>query len=213
MDEDLLRYDKDKEIVFIDCETFNLCLNEFHNLPWQIAMIKYKGNRIVKSWDIYIKWDTELKISKEAAEITKFNRRTYESKAIDSLQAFKTISDQLDNCDYIAGHNLLGFDIYLLKSYYRAMGRDYKHLVDKTIDTNYLARGMKYGIPYKRNEITLAEYQYKILHKIQKGVRTNLKALGKEYNIEYNYDGLHDALVDLELNIKIWDKLKWSVEI
>ena len=64
MDEDLLRYDKEKEIVFIDCETFNLCLNEFHNLPWQVAMIRCKGDRAINSWDIHIKWDTDLKISK-----------------------------------------------------------------------------------------------------------------------------------------------------
>jgi len=40
MDEDFLRFDKEKEYVFIDCETLNLCLNSCHNLPWQIAMIK-----------------------------------------------------------------------------------------------------------------------------------------------------------------------------
>tara|TARA_B100001939_G_C16893245_1_gene596413 strand:- start:76 stop:255 length:180 start_codon:yes stop_codon:yes gene_type:complete len=44
MDEHLLRFDKEKEYVFIDCETLNLCLNYCHNLPWQIAMIKAKGD-------------------------------------------------------------------------------------------------------------------------------------------------------------------------
>ena len=213
MDEDLLRYDKEKEIVFIDCETFNLCLNEIHKLPWQVAMIRCKGDRAINSWDIHIKWDTDLKISKEAAQITRFNRKLHESKAIDKTQAFSIISEQLDNCDYIAGHNLLGFDIFLIKSLYRSMGRSYSHLVDKIIDTNYLARGIKYGIPYNRKEDSLTVYQYKILHKIQKGVRSNLKALGKEYNIEHDYDNLHDALVDLKLNLKVWNKLKWSVEV
>ena len=41
----LLRYDKEKEYVFIDCETFNLCLNSCHNLPWQVSMIKAKGDK------------------------------------------------------------------------------------------------------------------------------------------------------------------------
>ena len=44
-----------------------------------------------------------------------------------------------------------------------------------------------------------------------KGVKTNLTALGKEYNIDHNYDKLHDALVDLELNLKVWNKLKWKL--
>ena len=40
MDGHLIRFDEDKTFVFIDCETENLCLNSFNNLPWQIAMIK-----------------------------------------------------------------------------------------------------------------------------------------------------------------------------
>ena len=43
MNEHLLRFNKDKVYTFIDCETENLCLNSFHNLPWQIGMIKVKG--------------------------------------------------------------------------------------------------------------------------------------------------------------------------
>ena len=68
MDSHLLRFNKDKTLVFIDCETHNLCLNSCHNLPWQIAMIKVKGNKVVASKDFYIKWDTHLKIGKEAAK-------------------------------------------------------------------------------------------------------------------------------------------------
>ena len=48
---------------------------------------------------------------------------------------------------------------------------------------------------------------------IKKGVRTNLKALGKFYDIDHDYENLHNALVDLELNIKVWDKLKVQFEI
>ena len=213
MHEELLRYDKDKEFLFIDCETFNLCLNECHNLPWQIAMIRYKGNKIIKSWDINIKWDTNLEIGEEAARITRFNKKDHERKAIDHAQAFSIISEQLDSCDFVAGHNLLGFDLYLLKSYYNKMGRCYKHLVDKIIDTLSLAKGIKFGIPYKKEECSLIEYQYKMCHTFKKGVRASLSYLGKENDIEHNYDKLHDALVDLELNIKVWDKLKWRIEI
>ena len=213
MHEELLRYDKDKEFLFIDCETFNLCLNDCHNLPWQIAMIKYKGNKIIKSWDINIKWDTDLKIGEEAARITRFNKKDHERKAIDHAQAFSIISEQLDSCDFVAGHNLLGFDLYLLKSYYNKMGKCYKHLVDKVIDTLSLAKGIKFGIPYKKEESSLIEYQYKMCHTFKKGVKASLSYLGKENDIQHDYDKLHDALVDLELNIKVWDKLKWRIEI
>ena len=46
----------------------------------------------------------------------------------------------------------------------------------------------------------------------KKGLRTSLGALGKSNNIQHDYANLHDALVDLELNIKVWDKLKYQID-
>ena len=127
-------------------------------------------------------------------------------------EVLPTIMDWLDNADYIVGHNILGFDIYLIKGFYEFMGKDYNHLTERVVDTNAIARGIKYGIPYNRKENFLA-YQYKIMNTRKKGVKSNLTFLGKEFEIEHNYDLLHDALVDLRLNLKIWNKLKWQVDI
>ena len=92
------------------------------------------------------------------------------------------------------------------------MGLDYKHIAPKMIDTNCLAKGVKLGLRLASNESLLA-YQYKLLHIRKRGVRTNLKALGKEYEIDFDENKLHEALYDLELNIKVWNKLKWMIEI
>ena len=37
--------------------------------------------------------------------------------------------------------------------------------------------------------------------------------MGEEFGIEHDYDKLHDALVDLELNIKVWDKIKYQIDL
>ena len=47
----------------------------------------------------------------------------------------------------------------------------------------------------------------------KKGMRTNLAALGREYEIKHDDESLHDAVVDLELNVKVWNKIKWMVEL
>ena len=57
------------------------------------------------------------------------------------------------------------------------------------------------------------EYQYCMNNRRVRGVRTNLKAMGEEFGIEHDYDKLHDALVDLELNIKVWDKIKYQIDL
>ena len=212
MEDNFLRFDKDKEYVFIDCETFNLCLNSCHNLPWQIAMLKVKGDEKLAEKNFYIKWDTKLEISADAARITRFNPKTLEKKGLTPEEVFPTIEDWLDNADYVVGHNIYGFDLYLIKDYYKYMGKSYRHLVNKIIDTNCIARGVKYGVHYKQDQ-DLTEYQYRMLHERRKGVKTNLTHMGKEFEINHDYDKLHDAIVDLELNLKVWNKLKWQIEL
>jgi len=212
MNEHLLRFDKDKIYTFIDCETENLCLNSFHNLPWQIAMLKVRGEEVLDTKNYYIKWDRELHVSKEAARITRFSPKTHREKAISYEEAFPTIKDWLESSDYIVGHNLLGFDIYLIRDFYKKMNEDYKPLMPKILDTLAIARGLKSGELYKNNRSFL-EYQYNMINYIRKGMKTSLSALGKDNDIEHDYANLHDALVDLELNLKVWNFLKWRVEI
>ena len=212
MDEHLLRYDKNKTFVLIDLETFNLCLNFCHNLPWQIGMIKAKGDFKTDSKNFYINWDTSLKISDDEARITRYDHKKVLKEGLNIKDAFPTIKDWLDHADYIIGHNILGFDIYLIIDLYKSMGCHYDHLINKIIDTNCMARGSKYNITYKKDE-NLLEYQYKIYHTKRKDVKSSLTFLGKENNIEHDYEKLHDAINDLDLNLKLWNKLKWQIEI
>jgi DNA polymerase III epsilon subunit-like protein len=212
MDEHLLRYNKDKKLVFIDCETFNLCLNFCHNLPWQIAMIKVQGDRKIDEKNFYLKWQTELKISQDAARITRYDHKKVQKDGYDPKEIFPTIKDWLDHADYIIGHNTLGFDIYMIKEYYKSMNCNWHHLINKFIDTNAIARGIKYNMPYNPKE-SLIEYQYKIYHTKRKNVRSSLSVLGKENGIEHDYEKLHDAINDLDLNLKVWNKLKWQIEV
>ena len=212
MDEHLLRFRKDKKVVFIDCETYNLCLNFCHNVAWQISMLSTDGTWKKDERDFYIKWDTPFKISEDAKRITKYDEKFVNKNGKEPKDVFPTIKKWLDGADYIVGHNIIGFDIYLIKEMYKMFGEDYKPLVPKLIDTNCIARGIKMDIPYKPEE-DITEYQYRIANTRRKGIRSSLTLLGKEFNIEHDYDKLHNAIVDLELNLKVWNKLKYALEL
>ena len=212
MDEHLLRFRKDKKLVFIDCETYNLCLSFCHNVAWQISMISTDGTYKKDERDFYIKWDTPFKISDDAKRITRYNESFVNKNGKEPKDVFPIIKKWLDGADYIVGHNIIGFDIYLIKEMYKMFGEDYKHLVPKLIDTNCIARGVKMEIPYKPEE-DFTEYQYRIVNTRRKGVRSSLTALGKEFNIDHDYDKLHNAIVDLELILKVWNKLKYALEL
>jgi DNA polymerase III epsilon subunit-like protein len=176
-------------------------------------MIKAVAGKKIAEKNFYIKWDTDLKIGAEAARITRYSQKTMDERGIPPEEAFPTIRDWLDNSDWIIAHNMLGFDLYLIRDYYKLNGLDYKHLLPKILDTNSLARGVKLDIPYKEDEGSLIEYQYRMTNIRRKGVRTSLTILGRDYDIEHDYGKLHDAIVDLELNLKVWNKLKWQIEI
>ena len=62
-------------------------------------------------------------------------------------------------------------------------------------------------------EQNFLEYQYKVINTIIKGLKCSLGALGKQFEIQHDESKLHDALKDLELNVEVWNKLKWQVEL
>ena len=213
MDDHLIRFNKDKTLVFIDCETENLCLHHSHNLPWQIAMIKSVNGKKVDEKNFIVKYDRDLHVGEMAARITRFSPTSHAKNAVPFEQIFPTVQDWLDNADYVLGHNILGFDMYLIKSMYESQGLSYQHLMEKTLDTMCLVRGIKMNLEHKPESETVLEYQYKLLHTRKKGLKTNLQAVSKEYGIDHNYEMLHDAIVDLELNLKLWNKMIYQLSI
>lgn len=212
MDDHLLRFQNNKMFVFIDFETLNLCLSFANNLPWQVAMIRSVAGKEVESKSFYIKWDTHLQISDGAAKITRYSQTTVDKQGVTPDVAFKAMYNWLDSADYIVGHNILGFDLYLLRDYCKMMGKPYEHLTSKILDTNALAKSVKYDLPFKPTD-RIMEHQYRLSNEYRKGIKTNLKALGKENNIEHDYETLHEALSDLRLNLKVWNCIKFHISI
>lgn len=214
MDEHLLRFKKDVKFALIDVETFNLGLNFQTNRPWQIAVIMAQGDFIVRELDVMIKWDDcKFSIGSEAAKITRFNQQAFDAAAISPEDAFKQFWPMLQEADYVVMHNGLRFDIYLLKGFAECMKADWSFLLPKVIDTRAIAQGIKLGRPYQPKEDVLIDYMYRMASDRTKGVKTSLTTLGKEYGIEHDYENLHNALCDLQLNLKVWNKIKHQTEL
>lgn len=209
---ELIRFRKDVKITFIDCETLNLCLNYCHNLPWQISMLDVVGEEIVDEADLFVKWDTNLQISDDAARITRYNPAVIVEKGIAPEKAFEVVYPWLEKCEYILGHNTLGFDIYLIYHLYKKFNKDPRHLISKFIDTNAIMKGLKLNIPYNKKD-DFIEYQYRMMSIRQKGLKTNLKLTAEEHDIQFDENKLHDGLYDLFVNKQVWDKVKYKIEI
>jgi hypothetical protein len=216
MEENLIRFDKKIKILFIDFETANLCLSSKFNLPWQMALLKTVGGIPQgEGENILINWGDEFKFSKGALEMAhSYCKKKMDEESLKPIDAFKKLSEALAETDAIAGHNILGFDIYMIKAMYEKMGRKLPNILGKkkVFDTLALAKGYFNNIPIQKGENPIS-YQYKMINHIIKGSKTSLSKVAESFNISYDQGLLHDALYDLDLNVKIWNKLKYQVDI
>lgn len=202
---------KDKTISWFDFETENLNLR--FNLPWQVAVIKTRNKSVISVSDFYIKWPQGLNVSAGAAIKTRFNPYKIESEGLPPEFVYSKLIADLEDCDFIGGHNILGFDLHVLNGFAINVGDDVKFYADKVIDTACIAKGIQYEMMPHSNE-DLINWQYKVLEaERRRGVKYNLEFLGKQFEIEHDYDKLHDAIVDLRLNIKVGDKLSYMLPV
>lgn len=224
MDESLLRYDKKSLIVFIDLETLCLNLSFRRNRAWQVSMIKVRGDQIIEEADILVHWNNGMRMSPGAARVTGFYTRpqsrydgltmseVVERDGVTPDVCFDRMKSWLEEADYIGGHNLLGFDMHLVSEWYRRKGLSVSHLLPKVIDTFCLSKAIKLGMKMSQDD-DLVSFQYKMYHTKAKGIKSRLGQLGEQYEIDHDYDNLHDALVDLQLNVKVWNKIKWEINV
>lgn len=212
MNSHLMRYDKSKRLLFFDLETFNLQLSWYYNRPWQCGMIEMQGGKVLAEHDHWIKWNTDLKIGAGAAAATHFNQAKFDRLAVPFEQCADNIYRCFEEADFLIGHNILGFDIYMVYELYKQMGKPYDHLVDKMIDTLSLGRMYKLKLN-KPKDTPWIQYQYKLQTCRQKRLGCTLEGLGKEFKIPFDSSGLHDAVNDLRLNVEVWKNLINVIEI
>lgn len=209
---ELLRYNDKQKYVTIDCETENLSLVG-KNRGWNWGMLVCQGNQILQEHDYYPFWP-DLKVSADAARITRFNYEDYKRKSRPAKEVFDILDSYLYNPEYqIIIHNGCHFDVYVHNICRKELGlkTDYSYF-DRLIDTNAVAKAYKLGIKLNKND-NRAEWMWRLNSIVQKGIKTNLTYLGKEFNISFDYTTTHLALADVHLNWMVWQKLKWQYEI
>ena len=213
MKESLLRFSSQQDYILFDFETCSLNLGSLNNKPWQLSFLLARGKKILEKQDYYINWE-ELPISADARRITRFNEKKYRKTSVDPIFVLKEFEKYIYDPKYkIVGHNILGFDVYIHGILRSLCGQepDYSY-VSRCIDTNCIARAIKNQIKLQEGDDFLS-WQYKLLHHRTRGVKTNIKQLLKDYAIDFDEAKLHDALYDIEVNFKIFQKQLWDSEI
>ncbi len=213
MDSHLLRFQDKQRYVIWDCETEALNLS-IDNKPWQLGFLICEGNRILETHTHFIRWPN-LNISKDAARVTRFDINLYNEKAEEPNYVLDKFDSYLYDEKYInIGHNIVSFDIYIHNIYRKLLGKktDYSY-VNRSIDTNSLAKILALGIKPEIERKDWKTWMFRMSSFYRKGMKTNLTAMGKSFNIDADYNNLHQASLDVDLNFKVWNKMKYMVHI
>lgn len=208
--DDLLRFQKKKYIV-LDTETESL--NLINSRPWQIGFVVVENKKVVQTFDLYPFWE-DLKISRDAARITRFNYQEYKQKSQPVKECWNILQSYLYSDYYIVGQNLLNFDIYQIKNLQK--------ILTGTYDYNYLPRcfdTIALGRAYKSGERKIADgenvlaWQYRWMNARGKHLKASLSVLCKDLEIPMDEDQHHDALYDVKKTHEVFEKLIQIIEV
>ena len=210
--ENLLRFKKDQKYVVFDFETCNLNLVSGHNKPWQLAFLIYHGDKLIESNDYHIFWE-DLRMSEGARKVTGFKDAKYKKLAQPAEEVLDHFEEYLYDDSYIKlGHNILGFDIYIHNIFRKLLGRktDYSYLT-YSIDTLCLAKAIYKEVELNGNDFLSWQFKLNSFH--ERGMRLNLGACCKTYEVDFDPTKLHDALYDIKKNYEVFKKMLWKVKI
>ncbi len=206
----LLRYREDQRFLIYDFETEGLSL--YHSRPWQISYAICTLKKIESIVVRHLDWP-DLKVSDGAARITRFDMRTHKSIAEDPSVVLADFDALIYDSQYHpTGHNILGFDVYVHQTWRRLCGKtvDWSY-VPRSLDTNALTKA--YKKQFKPDLENLLAWQYKCMHFREKGLKSSLGSVAREFGLEYDERYAHDAAYDCRVNHGVLNKLIWSLEI
>jgi lipopolysaccharide assembly outer membrane protein LptD (OstA) len=213
---ELLRYNKTQEYITLDTETESL--NTVYAKPFQVSFSVWTLDGQKEFHDYFVWWEN-LRMSAGAAAITKFNYDEYKSKARDPKEILEIVESYLHNPKYkIAAQNFLGYDSMILNAWRRALGMkpiyDYLYQPFKTYDTIALSKAYKKQIKLDTSSSNnFLAHQYRLIDYVEKGLKTSIGIMSKEFGIAVDESRLHTADYDIIQNVEIHKKLIWLLEI
>ena len=212
MDENLLRFTyKNKYWLSFDLETESLNLG--YAKAWQIFWMLSKGDETLEKHNYYIKW-LDLNVSNGAAKVTDFNPKLIDKEGKDPNEILSLFDKYLYNPEYfIVGANIIGYDCMIHNNWRLKCNKNTNYSwLNRLYDTNCLSKAYKLNWKKKKDEDFLT-FQFRLNNFRQKGLKSSVSTMAKEFNIPFNPLTLHQAQNDVPITYEIFKQLMWKLEI
>lgn len=203
----LKRYQPDRRYCCGDGETEGL--NLFASRPWQWAWVIADSKQVYEERMHYIWW-ADLKVSPQAALITRFNYAEYKARAEDPHKVLAMIDERIyDTSLDTVGQNFF-YDGYIHATLRRLCGKPYDpSWMARLYDTNALSKAYRKGwIPDTAN---FEAWQWKTTS-CHERLKTKLGTMCAEFGIPFDEARAHDAGYDVTKTRELYEALKWKVE-
>lgn len=213
MESKSLQFDFDQTFVVFDTESENLNLLPSQNRPWQVSWIVCKGKKVIEEHDYFLKWGN-LNVGEGAAKVTGFTTAKYKRRAEDPKPVLDKLFKLLNDKSVVSlGHNVSGFDYYLLKNALYELGKKIDwSFTDRCIDTFSLAKGIYNNtLPAVGEDFLSWMWRQNDVIIKKRGINS-IKALCKKYEIEFDDELAHDALYDVKKNFEIFRKQLYDIK-
>jgi DNA polymerase III epsilon subunit-like protein len=208
-----VKFDKETKFCFFDYETEGLNLGT--SKPVQAAYFVYNGKGFKEKKVIYINWELAnipITINPGAEQVTGISREKVMKEGIHPDDALELNNFYFNSSDYILGHNIFGYDYHIYGVWNKLLKRKPIDITNKSIDTLAIAKGISYNIFYEKG-MDLFAYMMSLTNYWERGKKNSIKELAKQYSINFDSAKLHDALYDIEINAKIWEKQKFQIDL
>lgn len=210
-DDQLLRFNKDFRYISMDTETEGL--NAFYHRPWQIAWSITKGGKIISCKQYHLRIPN-LNVGKDATRITKFDLEYHNRVARDPREVYEEFAlDWFDERNAIVLQNYY-FDLNKIKVLERLLGiNKYYNFNRRVYDIIPLSKAFRLGLNPPADRDEYVKWQFSMLNFKQKGLKTSLGVMAKEFGIEFNEFDAHQARYDCIKTSEVFQKLIWAVRV
>lgn len=205
---ELKRYQTDRRYIASDFETTGL--NLFASIPWDISWLIADAKQVYEREQHYL-WFPDLKVSAQAAMITRFNYQIYKDRAEDPRKVLDRYEERLfDTSLDVVGQNFF-YDGDIHKTLRRVCGLPYEPYswMPRLIDTNCLSKAYRLGIQPDRANFLAWLYKMKSIHS---KLKTRLGTMCEELGIPFDNNQAHNSLYDIDKTRELYEKLKWCIE-